>query len=181
MKLHQAIEFAAICHRDQTRKGSNTPYIAHPMEVLAILTANGADEITCIAGVLHDTVEDTAATAEQIRDLFGEEVAAIVADETEDKSLPWAVRKQLTIDRLPKQDLRVKMICCADKLSNLVSIYSDMLKVGESVWDRFTGKRDRAQGYYSGIIKALYPLNGLKMYEQLCKYYALVFGEEICG
>lgn len=87
--IHEAIEFAAIKHRNQTRKSTDIPYIVHPMEVMQILTANGCDEKTIVAGILHDTLEDTATTHEELSEHFGEDVADIVGGVTEDKSKSW--------------------------------------------------------------------------------------------
>ena len=100
MLIHKAIEFAAIRHKDQKRKGTELPYIVHPMEVMQILTENGCDEIVIVAGILHDTIEDTETTYDDILENFGKEIADIVASESEDKSKSWKERKQTTIDRL---------------------------------------------------------------------------------
>lgn len=86
MRIHEAIEFAAVKHRGQVRKGTDIPYIVHPMEVMYILTQNDCDETTVIAGLLHDTIEDAGATPEEIEAAFGKDVAQIVAAESEDKS-----------------------------------------------------------------------------------------------
>ena len=96
-KIHNAIIYAAKKHEGQVRKGTDTPYIVHPMEVMQILTAAGCGEDVIVAGILHDTVEDTDATLEEISALFGEKVARLVAHESEDKSKTWRERKSATI------------------------------------------------------------------------------------
>ena len=72
--IHKAIEFAVIAHQGQTRKGTDIPYIVHPFEVAQLLTAAGADESVIVAGLLHDTLEDTTITTEDIFHAFGGEV-----------------------------------------------------------------------------------------------------------
>lgn len=178
MLLHKAIEYAAVMHRNQCRKGTDTPYIVHPMEVLQILTSEGCSPEVQIAGVLHDTVEDTEATIEDIEALFGSEVADLVRSDTEDKSLTWIKRKEQALERLKTQSLPARQLLCADKLANLKSIYSDMRIVGSNVWSRFKGSPSQTQWYYNEIIKELEKdLKGVKMFEELKKYYRLVFSD----
>lgn len=173
--LHQAIEFAAIKHRDQTRKGSDIPYIVHPMEVLQILAANGCSEVVQTAGVLHDTVEDTDATIEEIKALFGDQVAELVQSDTEDKSLSWQERKQITIDNIKHESTGAKEILCADKLSNIQGLYFDLQRSGKSIWSRFKGTPAQTEWYYREIVKELSSFSGRPMYEELKKYVDLVF------
>ena len=92
MSVLKAIEFSANAHLGYFRKGSKTPYITHPFEVAKILAASvdsETNEALICAGLLHDTVEDTETTLEIIRAEFGDEVAALVASDSEDKTLPW--------------------------------------------------------------------------------------------
>lgn len=100
MKIHNAIIFASIKHQNQKRKGTNLPYIVHPMEVMQILTENGCNENVIVAGILHDTLEDTDTTPQEIEKEFGKDILAIVQTESEDKSKTWKERKQHTIDCL---------------------------------------------------------------------------------
>lgn len=176
MLLHKAIEFAAIKHRNQYRKGTDTPYIVHPMEVLQILAANDCPIEVQIAGVLHDTVEDTDATIDDIERLFGADIAELVASDTEDKSLPWTKRKELAIDELRSHTTDQRKLLCADKLSNIKSIYSDLRIVGTHVWDRFKGSPSQTEWYYREIVKELgKDLTGVPMFEELKYYVDLVF------
>ncbi len=178
MLLHKAIEYAAIKHRNQYRKGTDTPYIVHPMEVLQILAEGGCPIEVQIAGVLHDTVEDTDATIEDIETLFGEDVAELVRSDTEDKSLPWLKRKELAIEKLRGQGLGARQLLCADKLSNIKSIYFDKRIVGNNVWSRFKGSPSQTRWYYNSVIAELEKdLAGQKMFEQLKEYVSLVFCE----
>ncbi|MCL2675371.1 MAG: HD domain-containing protein [Firmicutes bacterium] len=176
--IHEAIEFAAIMHDGQKRKGTNTPYIVHPMEVMYYLVLEGADKDTVTAGILHDVVEDTPVTIDEIESRFGRPVAELVGYETEDKSKIWAERKKETILRLKDAPEGAMLICAADKLCNLKSIYSDM-KTDEDVWARFTGDRARSRWYYSGIIDALEPLKERFVYTRLVYYFEQVFGTSL--
>ncbi len=127
-RILQAARFAAEKHVDQRRKNaSRSPYINHPIEVAEILSREGAveDEDLLIAALLHDTIEDTAATREEIVEHFGERVAALVVECTDDKSLAKAERKRLQIVHAPSKSPGAKMIKLADKTSNLRSIIAD--------------------------------------------------------
>ena len=178
--LVRAIQFAALKHQGQLRRKSNIPYFVHPAEVMQILTANDCDEDTIIAGVLHDTIEDTDATYDEIKDIFGEHIASLVSGESEDKSKSWKVRKQGQIDSL-KNDNTVEHheICCADKLSNMRAIYHDLQTIGDEVWTKFKATKEQVQWYYKSIIENLVLVQDRPMYKELRKYYTMVFGEEI--
>ena len=121
-KFMRALSFAASKHRNQRRKDSaQTPYINHPIALVNILLleANITDEVVLIAALLHDTVEDTDTTLEEIEQHFGQIVRDIVAEVTDDKSLPKAVRKQHQIDHAPHLSDRAKLVKLADKISNI--------------------------------------------------------------
>lgn len=126
--LLKAIHFSADKHRDQRRKDvPRSPYINHPIEVAEILWEAGGvrETTTLIAAVLHDTLEDTQTTPEEILGLFGEEVLAVVLEVTDDKSLPRQMRKQLQIEHAPKISSKAKLVKLADKICNLYDlIYS---------------------------------------------------------
>lgn len=123
--LTQAISFAAKKHTTQKRKGKNgEPYINHPIEVLNLLTTIGKVKNfnILIAAVLHDPIEDTNTTKEEITELFGAEVCKMVLELTDDKSLPKAERKQLQIEHAPKVSSGAKQIKLCDKISNIRDI-----------------------------------------------------------
>lgn len=125
--LAKAYDFAARKHAGQTRKGTAAePYINHPCEVASLLAEScaGADAVLVAAGVLHDTVEDTDATHDELVDRFGNEVAALVMEVSDDKSLPKIERKRLQIIHAPLVSARAKMLKLADKTSNLRSLAS---------------------------------------------------------
>ena len=166
MLIHEAIEFAAVKHRNQVRKGTNTPYIVHPMEVMYILAENGCDETVIAAGLLHDTVEDAGATLKEIEEKFGKEVADIVAAESEDKSKSWQERKQTTIDRLPNESFEAQLVCCADKLANVRSMFYDYLKIGEKLWERFNKDKFSLLWYYSQIRDAAKRFSAISIWQE---------------
>jgi len=123
--LTKAISFAAKKHTDQKRKGAdNHPYINHPLEVLNLLTNVGGveDFDVLIAAVLHDTIEDTETTREEITGLFGAAVCGMVLELTDDKSLPKAERKRLQIEHAPHISLGARQIKLCDKISNIGDI-----------------------------------------------------------
>lgn len=128
-RLMDAICYAAECHRDQRRKDKvGTPYINHPLQVIRLLMAAGADSNTDVlmAAVLHDVVEDTDGTLEEIRLRFGSDVFFIVAEVTDDKSLPKVERKKQQIEHAPHLSQGARLIKLADKLSNLEDLYREV-------------------------------------------------------
>ena len=155
LNIQKAIIFATLKHEGQKRKGTNIPYIVHPMEVMQILTAIGCSESVVIAGILHDTLEDTDATPEEIKELFGADVLSIVQTESEDKSKTWKERKAATIEHQKSADSKTKLVCFADKLSNIRSMYRDKLEVGAELWKRFNADKDSIEWYYRGVAAAL--------------------------
>lgn len=123
--LIRAIAFAAEKHRNQRRKDSDaSPYVNHPIAVADVLANEGGidDERVLIAAVLHDTVEDTDTSLRELAELFGQEVADIVAEVTDDKSLPKPERKRLQIEHAPHMSEGAKLVKLADKLCNLRDI-----------------------------------------------------------
>lgn len=121
-KLLEAVSFAAKKHHKQKRKGADgEPYVNHVLEVANLLANVGgvADYDVLIAAVLHDTVEDTATTNEEIKERFGAAVAALVAEVTDDKSLPKARRKELQIEHAPHLSTGARLIKLGDKISNV--------------------------------------------------------------
>ena len=147
-----AVEWAIELHGDQRRKGSDVPYVAHLLEVAALVLHDGGTEAEAIAGLLHDAIEDARVKPKKIRKRFGRKVARIVkaCTETVDGELPtkskaprdastWKARKQEAIDHLAAPDvpdavLRVK---AADTLANARSIVADLRRTGPEVWQRF--------------------------------------------
>lgn len=130
----QAANFAAGRHAHQRRKGANSePYVNHLLEVAGLLTTaiGDSDPHLIMAGLLHDTVEDTGLTRAELAAVFGEDVASLVMEVTDDKSLPKATRKALQIENAPHKTVRAKRLKLADKISNLRS----MIASPPSDWD----------------------------------------------
>jgi guanosine-3',5'-bis(diphosphate) 3'-pyrophosphohydrolase len=128
-----AARFAADKHRFQRRKGvDQEPYINHPLELLNLLAndANVSDPVVLLGALLHDTVEDTETTFEELATIFGDDVAQVVREVTDDKSLPKATRKQQQIEHARHLSGRAKLIKLADKTSNL----RDLAKSPPSDW-----------------------------------------------
>lgn len=151
--IFRAIEFAARAHRNHYRKGTKVPYIVHPLNVAKILIEYGCAEEVVVAGILHDTTEDTPVTIGEIRGEFGDKVAALVEAASErDKSDTWEHRKSHTVEYLKTAPMDVLILSCADKLDNVKSIIEDVEKDGESVWDRFNRPKDDQEWYYRSLV-----------------------------
>ncbi len=153
--LDKAIIFAVQAHSGQVRKGTNRPYILHPLEAAAIVASMTDDLEVIAAAVLHDTLEDAHKSVNEIAEKFGRRVADLVQSETENKreDLPasdtWLTRKQETIDHLRHdQDIAVKMVALGDKLSNIRAIYRDHLAIGDRLWERFNQHDPRMHAWY---------------------------------
>ncbi len=121
----RAVDFAARKHAGQRRKGKAAePYVNHLTDVARMVAeaTEGKDAVAVVAALLHDTIEDTGTTRQELEREFGPEVAALVAEVTDDKSLPKAERKRLQVAHAPHKSARARMIKLADKTSNLRSI-----------------------------------------------------------
>ena len=118
----KALEFAALKHRDQRRKDAlASPYINHPIALANVLSREGGvtDPVVLAAALLHDTVEDTETTPAELRAAFGERIAGIVAEVTDDKDLPKAERKRLQIEHAAAISREAKLVKLADKICNV--------------------------------------------------------------
>ncbi|WP_134701583.1 HD domain-containing protein [Ammoniphilus sp. YIM 78166] len=154
--IEKAIEVATQAHDQQLRKCSGIPYVSHPLMVGIILMKAGCKEELVAAGILHDVVEDTEWTLDEIREEFGEQIADIVKGCSEpDKSLSWEDRKQHTIEFLKDAPLEVKLVAGADKLHNSLSILEEQRVLGERVWEAFKRGREKQAWYYQGLVDSL--------------------------
>src|SRR6266853_552948 len=118
----RAVEFAAQKHRMQRRKDSEaSPYINHPIALMHVLCIDGgiSDPLVLAAAALHDTIEDTETTEEELRTTFEEEIAQIVVEMTDDKSLPKEQRKRLQIEHAHRMSREGALVKLADKICNL--------------------------------------------------------------
>jgi len=121
-QLFDALAFAAQKHRDQRRRDAHaSPYINHPIELARVLSVEAGitDVTTLVAAVLHDTIEDTKTTYDELLARFGQAVADVVAEVTDDKALPKAERKRLQVVHAPHKSERAALVKLADKTCNL--------------------------------------------------------------
>lgn len=156
--FERALQHAAQLHRRQHRKGSNIPYITHLLAVAAIVGEYGGSEEEVIGALLHDTVEDTPATVEDIRDWYGYEVAKIVdgcSDTDVTPKPPWPERKKAYVERIREASRCIRLVSAADKLHNARMILKDLRADGETVWERFTGSKEDTLWYYRAMVDAL--------------------------
>jgi (p)ppGpp synthase/HD superfamily hydrolase len=164
-KFEEALVFAARLHREQRRKGVETPYVAHLMSVSALVLEFGGDQVQAIAALLHDSVEDQArafggaeALREEIRRRFGEEVLSIVnacTDADVEPKPPWRARKEQYIAHLREVPARALLVSACDKLHNARAIVTDIERAGaEDVFSRFTGGRDGTLWYYAELARS---------------------------
>ena len=168
-----AIEVAVKAHQNQVRKGKDIPYITHPLAVGVILAKAGCSDEVIMAGILHDTVEDTSITLDDLRDSFGKKVSRIVEGASEpDRSLPWEERKQHTLDFLKGASLEVKFVALADKLNNIRAISSDYAGIGEALWERFNRGEDAQKWYYQGLVQVLRDDSAGEAYQALHSQFA---------
>ncbi len=165
--MDRAIVFATRAHSGTYRKGTNIPYIVHPIEAAAIVSTITADPDMIAAAVLHDVVEDTDATVEEIRFFFNDRIARLVEAESENKrkDLPpqdtWMTRKMETLEFLRNTaDREAKILALADKLSNIRAIHRDQNSVGDKLWERFNEKRKEKHAWmYRQVADALSELS----------------------
>jgi (p)ppGpp synthase/HD superfamily hydrolase len=157
VELTRAMDFAAHRHSAQRRKGIRAePYIIHLTEVARLLAeaTDGTDTPLLIAGLLHDTIEDTATTEADLRAAFGDEVTSLVLEVTDDKRLPREDRKRLQVELAPSKTLRARMIKIADKTSNLHSL-ADSPPVG---WTAH--RKAEYVAWARRVVEACGPTNG---------------------
>ena len=137
----KAVSFAADKHKNQRRKDVEaSPYINHPIALANVLANEGgiANKDVLCAAMLHDTIEDTETTEEELKQLFGNKITSIVLEVTDDKSLPKAVRKQNQVDHAPHISIEAKMVKLADKICNLRDILSSHRLTGRLKENKLT-------------------------------------------
>jgi (p)ppGpp synthase/HD superfamily hydrolase len=159
-RFDDALLYTADLHRNQVRKGSGVPYVAHLLAVSALVLEAGGDEDTAIAALLHDAVEDQGGppTREAIRVRFGERVAAIVdgcSDTDETPKPPWQARKEAYIAHIAHAAPEVRLVSAADKLHNARTVLSDYRQQGDALWQVFKGGKAGTLWYYRAMVTAL--------------------------
>lgn len=159
-RFERALVYAARIHRNQRRKGTTRPYIAHLLGVTSIVLTHGGDEDEAIAALLHDSVEDhpDKTSFAEIRRRFGPRVARIVRGCTDSTAIPkppWIDRKRAYLAHLRRANSSVRLVSAADKLYNVREILDDLRVRGEAVWSRFSATKPQALWYYRQVEKIL--------------------------
>ena len=181
--LDRAIIFAVRAHAGTERRGKGYPYIVHPMEAMEIVATMTSDQELLAAAALHDTVEDSVVTVEQIRSEFGDSVADLVASESDvipsgvSEEDSWHARKQAAIDRLAKASRDAKIVALGDKLSNMRAIVRDYAVQGDALWNIFHVK-DKAshKWHYRGLVESLRELADTSAFKDFEQLVEKVFG-----
>lgn len=137
--ISRAIKLAVLVHQDQKRK-DGAPYISHPLIVGMILSQYGFDEETIVAGILHDVIEDTPMTKEDVIRDFGPRVADIVTAVSEDSALPWVARKTEILEQVRNANEATKAVAVADYIANMTDFLQDYKKIGPTLWDRWSDR-----------------------------------------
>lgn len=182
-KLYEAIELAARAHHGQVRKGTEVPYLVHPLAVAVILIRAHCPEHLVIAGIFHDTLEDTPLTVGEIRARFGPQVADLVIGLSEpDKQAPWEERKAHTLGYLEHEaGEEVLLAALADKLDNIRAIRRGLDDEGETFWERFNRPKHNQGWYYRGLVQVfsarLRTQPGLSLFREFESETAQVFPE----
>jgi len=183
-RITEAFVFASEAHAGAVRKGTEIPYILHPMEAAAVAGGITQDEDAIVAALLHDTVEDAGVSPEVIRQRFGERVYYMVMLDTEDKKRDqpaaetWYDRKRETLTKIEAcVSDTAKAVILGDKLSNLRQLKKDCMTLGDAVWDRFNQKDKFMQAwYYRSFIELLVSLEETAEYREYCELCDAVFG-----
>lgn len=185
----KALCFATQKHSGQIRKMANTPYILHPVEVASIVGTMTDDKEILAAAILHDTVEDTDTTLEEIRENFGRRVSLLVMTETENKregspeAETWEIRKEETLIILEHtKDIGVKMMWLGDKLSNMRSFAREYRQRGDALWQNLNQKDPARQAwYYTKIANCLSELREYDAYREYVSLLKYVFKNYVGG
>ena len=173
-KFDEALVYAAQAHREQLRKETEIPYVAHLLAVTGIVLEYGGSETEAIAALLHDAVEDQGGKKRlaDIRQRFGVEVAEIVAGCTDADVIPkppWRARKEAYIAHVATASKSVRLVSAADKLANARSIIKDYRVEGERVWTRFSEGRDGTLWYYQSLAIAFKQAGDSPLVQELAR------------
>ena len=184
--LDKAIIFAVRAHHNTERRGKGFPYIVHPMEAVEIVATITPDQELLAAAALHDTIEDTDVTVEDIRREFGDRVAELVHAESDrftdgvSEEDSWHDRKQAAINRLAAASHEAKIVAMGDKLSNMRAIWRDYQTKVDDLWQIFHVK-DKAshEWHYRGLADALSELSDTFAYQEFVRLIDDVFEHTI--
>lgn len=180
--LDRAIIFAVNAHHNSERRGKGFPYIVHPMEAVEIVATITPDQELLAAAALHDTIEDTDVTVEDICREFGDRIADLVHAESDQftegvsEEDSWHDRKQAAIDRLRNASHDAKIVAMGDKLSNMRAIWRDYQIQGDELWKIFHVK-DKAshEWHYRGLADSLSELSDTFAYQEFLRLLNDVF------
>jgi myo-inositol-1(or 4)-monophosphatase len=180
--LDRAIIFAVQAHAGTERRGKGFPYIVHPLEAVEIVATMTPDQELLAAAALHDTVEDTDVTIDQIREEFGERIANLVASESDvmiqgvSEEDSWHARKQAAIDRLARAPHDAKIVALGDKLSNMRAIARDYAVKGDELWKIFHAPDPSDhEWHYRGLAASLRELSDTFAYQEFVALIDQVF------
>ncbi len=185
--LDRAIIFAVKAHHNTERRGKGFPYIVHPMEAVEIVATMTSDQELLAAAALHDAVEDTDVTVEQLRAAFGDRVAELVHAESDqldgqvftgaaNEAETWHQRKQAAIDRLAMASHDAKIVAMGDKLSNMRAIWRDYQMKGDELWQIFHVKDQAShEWHYRGLAASLKELEDTFAYREFVRLIDEVF------
>ncbi|MCQ2074680.1 MAG: HD domain-containing protein [Bacteroidaceae bacterium] len=182
--VDKAIKFAVDAHANTERRGKGFPYVIHVLEAMEIVATITKDPELLAAAALHDTVEDTDVTVDQVRAEFGERIAKLVDAETTGmvdgltETESWRMRRESSLKRLAASSRDAKIVAMGDKLSNMRAIAHDYRQIREELWNRFhapNGKLDYAW-YYQGLGDALKDLANTDAHCEYCELFRKVFG-----
>jgi (p)ppGpp synthase/HD superfamily hydrolase len=155
-RLERAIRLSIKAHTGQTRKADpDVPYATHPVHVAFLVRAAGGDEDCTIAALLHDLLEDTEVTPEDLEDGFGSHVTSIVREVSEDKTLPWQTRKARMVEHLRRASPEACLVAAADKLHNLETLLEAHARKGAPVWKAFRSGPEATLRFHEEVLAAL--------------------------
>jgi len=185
--VDKAIKFAVDAHHNTERRGKGFPYVIHVLEAMQIVSTMTSDPEMLAAAALHDTVEDTDVTMEDIRREFGPRVEKLVCGDTDapvaddvPEEMSWRERKQAAIDRIAALPREAKIVALGDKLSNMKAIARDYRAQGDKLWEIFHAPGGRAdhEWHYRGLAASLKDLSEFDAYRELVSELESVFGPE---
>lgn len=182
-RLKKAYVYAAQAHCRQYRKGTKIPYFTHIITTLNYCMRLTDDIEILQAAILHDTVEDTQVTLEELRRDFGEHVAEIVAAETENKrrdrpaSETWEIRKQETVSNLKSKPYDAKIVVLADKTANAEALFKEWQLLGDAVWQKFNMQdKKKQEWYFRAVAECLSEFSDTWVMKMFMKYIDGLFG-----
>ena len=183
--VDEAVKFADEAHHNQKRNGHDIPYIVHPLEAMAIVATMSEDAELLAAAVMHDVIEDTIYTYEDIEKRFNKQIADIVQAESDitvfdsDALTNWLARKKVAIEKLKNAPIEVQIVALGDKLSNMRAMYRDYQVVGDALWNRFHVKDFEMHKWrYNELVKAFDKVTDFIAYKEFAYLVNAVFNKK---